>query len=59
VLEARGYIEARSGNARAIAAVPDLLEALEQCLLSVTVTPHDPAFHDRIIAALTKAGYTF
>jgi hypothetical protein len=46
-------------NAQAIAAVPELLEALEQCLLFVTATPHDPAFHDRIVAALTKAGYTF
>lgn len=49
----------QKANARAIAALPDLLEALEQCLRFVTVTPHDPAFHDRIVAALTKAGYTF
>lgn len=45
--------------ADAIAALPDLLATLEQCLLFVTAAPHDPAFHDRIIAALTKAGYTF
>lgn len=52
-------IENMQANAQAIAAVPELLEALEQCLLFVTATPHDPAFHDRIVAALTKAGYTF
>lgn len=47
-------------NARAIAALPDLLAALETALSVIEDLPY-PANHpaDNLRAALTKAGYTF
>lgn len=49
-----------TANARAIAALPDLLAALETALSVIEDLPY-PANHpaDNLRAALTKAGYTF
>lgn len=51
-------------NAQAIAAVPDLLAALEDCLQSLERMPETKGAYkftriSEVKAALTKAGYTF
>lgn len=62
VLEVYGHIAESNCNARAISAVPDLLEALEDV---ATLGPEEVepdvllAYAQRARAALTKAGYTF
>ena len=47
-------------NAQAIAAVPDLLEALERALSIIEDLPYPQDYAAKDLrAALTKAGYTF
>ena len=52
-------------NSRAIAALPDLLEALENLVIACDTAPpvsflqHISEVNKRARAALTKAGYTF
>lgn len=66
VLEIYGHVEPTNPNAQAIAALPDLLEALEGALDRINAANDhqraagrlEYATHD-IVAALTKAGYTF
>lgn len=64
VAQCPGYKQEREANAQAIAALPDLLSALENVLVAFDDLP-DSAFyqvegtHQQVKEALTEAGYTF
>jgi hypothetical protein len=63
--DADNFDEAEA-NARAIAAVPDLLKVLERTVVGIGITDHGEEYveisredYQAMIAALFKAGYSF